>query len=172
MNLKQVLKKLPQEANGLYCVYETFSFDMLFLALLKADYDYEDALSFILAHCSLSALVFQERIHNDYYYNFSADSSLPKDLIEAWESSLFIIEEAVGSKFKEAILKKVAKVKKVSYKLPSFEDDSKGIDGYLDNKPVSIKPTTYKTKPALQENIKAKFIYYKKIKGGIEVEYD
>lgn len=172
MKLKQVLKKLPKEANDLYAVYDIYSFDILFHALLEDNYDYEDALSFVLANCSLSALVFQERIHNDYYYKISADSPLPDDLIEAWESSLFIIEEAVGSKFKEAILKKVAEVKKVTYKLASFEDESKGIDGYIGDGPVSIKPVTYKTKPALQENINAKFIYYKKIKGGIEVEYE
>ena len=41
-------------------------------------------------------------------------------------------------------------------------EESKGIDGYIEDVPVSIKPDTYKTKDALQEKIEAPIIYYKK----------
>ena len=51
------------------------------------------------------------------------------------------------------------------------EDESKGIDGYSGEMPVSIKPVTYKTKAMLQEKIEAKMIYYEKLKDGIKVEY-
>ncbi len=99
-------------------------------------------------------------------------TKIDQTMIEKWVRDLVIVKTFIGLRCQEAILKKVAEAKKISYRLASFEDESKGIDGYLNDKPVSIKPTTYKVKPALQEKIKAKIIYYKKIKGGIEVKYD
>jgi hypothetical protein len=74
------LKKFPKDRNGLYIVYEFYSFDNLFRLLLKSGFGHEDALCFILSNCSLSALVFQERIHNKGYKKLSAKDALPTDL--------------------------------------------------------------------------------------------
>ncbi len=74
------LKVFPKDTNGMYIIYELFSFDNLFRLLLKNCFDNEEALSFILSHCSLSALVFQERIHNKRYERLSAKDALPPDL--------------------------------------------------------------------------------------------
>ncbi|MEW6193505.1 MAG: MjaI family restriction endonuclease [Bacillota bacterium] len=49
-------------------------------------------------------------------------------------------------------------------------EESEGIDGYIGD-PVSIKPQTYTSKAELPEHINAKFIFYKKAKSGIEVDY-
>jgi len=65
------LKNFSKESNGLYKVYERFTFDEIFCALLEKGLDCEEALCFILANCSLSALVFQQRIHNKYYLKLS-----------------------------------------------------------------------------------------------------
>lgn len=61
------LRKFPKDENGLYIVYDRFTFDDLFWQLLENDFDHEDALWFILSNCALSALVFQERIYNKRY---------------------------------------------------------------------------------------------------------
>jgi len=74
------LKKFPKDRNGLYIVYELYTFDNLFRLLLKNNFDYEEGLCFILGNCSLSALVFQERIHNMGYKKLSAKDALPADL--------------------------------------------------------------------------------------------
>lgn len=74
------LKVFPKDANGMYMIYELFSFDNLFRLFLKSSYDKEEALYFILRGCSLSALVFQERIHNKRYKRLSAKDALPPDL--------------------------------------------------------------------------------------------
>ena len=74
------LEKFPKDRNGLYIVYELYTFDNLFRLLLKNNFDYEEALCFILGNCSLSALVFQERIHNMAYKNLSAKDALCADL--------------------------------------------------------------------------------------------
>lgn len=73
------LKKFPKDLNGLYIVYELYTFDNLFRLLLKNDFNHEKALYFILGNCSLSALVFQERIHNKGYKKLSAKDALPAD---------------------------------------------------------------------------------------------
>jgi len=74
------LKVFPRDANGMYIIYELFSFDNLFRLLLKNGFDNEEALYFILRGCSLSALVFQERIHNKRYKRLSGKDALPPDL--------------------------------------------------------------------------------------------
>lgn len=80
------LKKFPKDCNGLYIVYELYTFDNLFRLLLKDGFDHEEALYFILGNCSLSAFVFQERIHNKRYKKLSAKDALPADLAarKAW----------------------------------------------------------------------------------------
>jgi hypothetical protein len=50
-------------------------------------------------------------------------------------------------------------------------EESKGIDGYIGDIPVSIKPDTYKMKAELPENIGIEIIYYQKTKEGIEIDY-
>jgi hypothetical protein len=70
------LKKFPKDRSGLCIVYELFTFDNLFQFLLKNCFDHEESLHFILCNCSLSAIVFQERIHNLRYKELSAKDAL------------------------------------------------------------------------------------------------
>jgi hypothetical protein len=74
-------------------------------------------------------------------------------------------------RFQEAILKKGAEIKGTTYRLATPVEESKGIDGYIGDIPVSIKPYSYKVKASLPEHIEAKIIYYNKVKDGIEVDY-
>ena len=73
------LKKIPKEPSGLFIVYDLFTFDNFFRLLLKTGLDHEEALNFILSRSSLSALVFQERIHNNRYKRLSAKEALPAE---------------------------------------------------------------------------------------------
>jgi len=74
------LEKFPKDRNGLYIVYELYTFDNFFRLLLKNGFDHEEALLFIVGNCSLSALVFQERIHNKEYKKLLSEKALPADL--------------------------------------------------------------------------------------------
>jgi ribosomal protein S19 len=96
---------------------------------------------------------------------------IDEDMIYEWARDLVIVQTFVGLQFQEAILKKGSEIKGVGYKMSEKTDESQGIDGYLGDIPVSIKPDTYKLKKSLREEISAKIIYYKKIKNGIEVDY-
>jgi hypothetical protein len=68
-------------------------------------------------------------------------------------------------------LKKVSDIKGLDYRLSDNVVESKGIDGYIGDIPVSIKPDTYQIKKSLSENIPVKIIYYKKVKDGIKVDF-
>ena len=96
---------------------------------------------------------------------------IDENMVYEWARDLVIVQTFIGLQFQEAILKKGAEIKGVSYRLSEKAGESQGIDGYIGNVPVSIKPETYKTKKSLNEEIQAKMIYYKKVKNGIEVDY-
>ncbi|HQO99239.1 MAG TPA: MjaI family restriction endonuclease [Caldisericia bacterium] len=96
---------------------------------------------------------------------------IDKEMVEKWVSDLVIVKTFAGLRFQEAILKKGSEIKGTNYRLAEPEEESKGVDGYIGNIPVSIKPHTYKVKVALPEHIDIKIIYYRKIDDGIEVDY-
>lgn len=100
-----------------------------------------------------------------------AMAQIDESLIERWVKDLVIVKTFLGLRFQEAILKKVAEIKNVSFRLATIEEEARGIDGFLGDLPISIKASTYKVKASLQENIQAKIIYYEKKKDGIEVDY-
>lgn len=97
---------------------------------------------------------------------------IDKKLVHEWVENLVLEKTFIGLKFQEAILKKIASSEKKSYRLSNPEEEKKGIDGFIGQTPISIKPSTYKTKNSLREEISCKIIYYKKIKSGLEIEYE
>lgn len=97
---------------------------------------------------------------------------IDKKLVKKWVKDLLVLKTFTGLKFQEAILKRVAEILKENYTLATKQEESKGIDGYIGNKPVSIKPNSYKRQAALSENIDYEIIYYEKKKDGIVVEFD
>ncbi len=99
-------------------------------------------------------------------------TNIDKDLIERWVNDLVIIKTFIGLSLQEAILKKVSDIKNTNYRLATVEEESKGIDGYVNNIPVSIKPFSYNSKMSLNENIDVKFIFYEKKKSDVIIEFD
>jgi len=95
---------------------------------------------------------------------------IDKGMILNWVKDLVIIKTFIGLKFQEAILSKVANIFNTTYKLSPPEDESKGIDGYIGDLPISIKPVTYKSKKSLSEKINIKFIYHEKVKDGLKID--
>lgn len=102
----------------------------------------------------------------------NAMEKIDREMIERWVKDLVLYKTFIGLHFQEAILKRVAKEKETSYRTATAEEESRGIDEYIDDQSVSIKPVTYKTKAQLSEEIAAEVIYYEKKKGGITIQYD
>lgn len=97
---------------------------------------------------------------------------IDKSMIKRWAEDLVLEKTFIGLRFQEVILKKVAQIKNTNYRLAKPKEESQGIDGFIGNFPVSIKPITYKSKKSLSEEIKSKIIFYKKTKSGLEVDAD
>ena len=113
-----------------------------------------------------------ERINEMMNNLKEAIKSIDKSMIKKWVEDLVLEKTFIGLRFQEAILKKVASIKNTNYRLSEPKEESQGIDGFIGDIPVSIKPITYKTKNALREEIKAKIIFYNKTKSGLEIDAD
>ena len=103
--------------------------------------------------------------------NQNALDEINETIVEQWVRDLVIVKTFIGLRFQETILKKGAEIKGTIYRLSNIEEEAQGIDGYIGDIPVSIKPQTYEVKAALSEYITTKIIYYRKINKGIEVDY-
>ena len=99
-------------------------------------------------------------------------TKIDEEMIRAWVKDLVIVKTFVGLKFQEAILKRVAAHTEKSYRISVPEEEAKGIDGYIGDNPVSIKPQTYEAKQMLPESIGVQIIYYDKVKDGINIFFD
>jgi len=98
---------------------------------------------------------------------------IDKPMIARWVEDLVISKTYTGLRFQKAILTKIAEIKQMTYRPSTPEEESKGVDGYIGETPVSVKAITYKSKEVfLSENIKVAMIYYDKKKDGINVSYD
>ena len=97
-------------------------------------------------------------------------SLIDDDMIKAWVEDLVIAKSFTGIHFQQAILSRVAKMKRTTFRIASPDEESKGIDGYIGQEKVSIKPETYKSKLGLPESIRIPIIYYEKLKDGVRVD--
>lgn len=96
---------------------------------------------------------------------------IDREMVEQWVRDLVVLKTFIGLRFQEAILKKGAELKRIDYRLSEPYEESKGIDGFIGNVPISIKPYTYEMKASLPEHIGVKIVYYRKVADGIEVDY-
>jgi hypothetical protein len=97
-------------------------------------------------------------------------SKIDKQLVRKWVEDLVLTKTFTGFCFQESILKIISDTKGIKYKAATPHEESKGIDGFIGEIPVSIKPITYKTMNRLPESIDVKIIYYEKLKDGIKVD--
>jgi len=97
---------------------------------------------------------------------------IDKETVRQWIEELVVVKTFSGLKFQEAILKKISLYFKKPYRLAKPDEESKGIDGFIGDKPISIKPMTYKTKMGLSETINVPIVFYDKKKSEIVIEFD
>lgn len=99
-------------------------------------------------------------------------AQVDKEMVEKWVKDLVIAKTFIGLKFQNAILRKVAETKGATYRLATPEEEAKGIDGFIGEAPVSIKPETYRAMQTLPESIPVKMIFYKKLKDGLAISFE
>ena len=94
---------------------------------------------------------------------------IDRDMIDEWVDDLLINKTFYGFRAQDVILGQMSQRLGLTLTQATPEDESRGIDGYLGGRPVSVKPTTYKQK-AIGENIACPIIYYEKRSNGIRVD--
>ncbi len=96
-------------------------------------------------------------------------NQIDENMVRQWVRDLVIVKTFIGLRFQEAILKKIANMFNTEYRLSTPEEESKGIDGYIGNIPISLKPISYKQKDMLPEKIYVDIIFYEKQKDGLKI---
>jgi hypothetical protein len=102
-----------------------------------------------------------------------AINSIDRPMVREWVEDLVLAKTFIGLCFQESILSKVAELKGENFQISTPAEESQGIDGYIGDTPVSIKPESYDAKHTLIESLPRSIIRYKKRKdGGIDIDYD
>ncbi len=113
-----------------------------------------------------------EKIYSKFLEMREAVNSIDKHLIEEWVKDLVYTKTYCGLKFQGAIIAFIAKELGLNWRLANVEEEAKGIDGFIGEKPLQIKSATYKQKMGLNEIIDVPIVYYDKKKDGISIEYN
>lgn len=96
-------------------------------------------------------------------------NKIDEKMVREWVEDLVLVKTFVGFRFQSVILKRVASRLGKDYRLATPEEESKGIDGFIDNIPISVKPITYKLE-SLKEKIVVPIVFYEKEKDGIKID--
>lgn len=91
-------------------------------------------------------------------------------MIEAWIRDLVINKTFTGFHVQDAVLAELATRLRLKLRAATPADESRGIDGYLGNLAVQVKPATYATKRALPEVMAQPIVYYEKSSAGVTVD--
>lgn len=95
-------------------------------------------------------------------------NELTKEDVRAWTHDLIINKTHSGLQIQLDVLKLSSDGK--SYRLATVSEEAKGIDGFIGDEPVSIKPNTYKkTINCGKEKIPYRVIYYTNGNNGVKI---
>lgn len=88
---------------------------------------------------------------------------ITEEMVKEWVEDLVLTKTAEGLIIQEIILKYLAEQSGVKWRTATPEEESKNIDGYIGERPVQIKPTTYLSKKSsVRDTIEAETVYYKR----------
>ena len=113
-----------------------------------------------------------EKIWDMYQNMIEAFHSINKPMIENWVKDLVNNKTFCGLRFQTAIISTVASQISKEWREANPEEEAQGIDGFIGNTPIQIKPKTYKLEARLSESIEVPIIFYDKKKDGISIEYN
>lgn len=119
---------------------------------------------------------------------------IDRDLVKAWVKDLIINKTYQGLYFQKVVLQSIAERtsssevegyavaepslidtynNQTTWRLANPREEAQGIDGFVGDKPYSVKPESYKTMGRLPEQINVTMAYYKiNTKGDLIIEVD
>lgn len=93
-------------------------------------------------------------------------------LVRSWVHDLVITKTFAGLRLQGAILDAVAAELGGDWELAGPEDEARGIDGFINGEPISIKPLTYNFKASLGETLPRRVVFYEKTRGGLVITWE
>ena len=102
----------------------------------------------------------------------AASPQIDKEMVRNWVKDLVYTKTFCGLKFQQAIISFIAQKLGRTWRLANKAEESKGIDGFIGDKPIQIKSSTYKVEKLLSEVIDVPIVYYSKKKDGIAIEFN
>lgn len=113
-----------------------------------------------------------DKIWNMYETMKAAFNAITKDMVENWVKDLVYGKTYSGLRFQTAIISAIASQMGKEWREANPDEEAQGIDGFIGDKPIQIKSSTYKFEAHLLESIKVPIVYYDKKKDGINIEYN
>lgn len=101
-----------------------------------------------------------------------AAPQIDKEMVREWVEDLVYTKTFCGLKVQQAVISHIAGLLGKDWRLATKEEESKGIDGYIGDKPIQVKASTYKVETFLGQTIDTPIVYYEKKKDGLVIEYD
>ncbi|MFB6211338.1 MAG: MjaI family restriction endonuclease [Halobacteriales archaeon] len=95
---------------------------------------------------------------------------IDEEMCREYVEDLVLYQTYRGFDIQEAILSKLSEIYEMEYQRSSAEEESRGIDGYIGEQPISIKPVTYKDN--LQEDIAAPIVFYEEYSSSDALKID
>lgn len=102
----------------------------------------------------------------------SATPQIDKNMVREWVKDLVYTKTFCGLKIQQAVISHISGLIGKTWRLANKEEEAQGIDGFINNKPVQIKATTYKAERHLNEIIDVPIVYYEKKKDGLVIEFE
>lgn len=113
-----------------------------------------------------------DKIWNMYETMKAAFNAITKDMVENWVKDLVYGKTYCGLRFQTAIISSIASQMGKEWREANPDEEAQGIDGFIGDKPLQIKSSTYKLEAHLLESIEVPIVYYDKKKDGINIEYN
>lgn len=113
-----------------------------------------------------------DKIWNMYETMKAAFNAITKDMVENRVKDLVYGKTYCGLRFQTAIISAIASQMGKEWREANPDEEAQGIDGFIGDKPIQIKSSTYKFEAHLLESIKVPIVYYDKKKDGINIEYN
>lgn len=97
---------------------------------------------------------------------------IDKDMVKKYITDLVLVKSRKGLIYHDMVFNYLAEKEDSTYRLATPEEESKGIDGYVGEKPLQIKPHTYLNNPRLQEEFTCDIVIYKDTGTYLEIYYE
>lgn len=97
---------------------------------------------------------------------------IDEDMVRKWITDLVLVKSRRGIIYQKIILKYLANERNTTCRLATPEEESQGIDGFIGDTPVQIKPETYIEKGNINFESDVDIIYYRPADKSIAIFYD